>query len=139
LPPAGGSEIGIVLNALVGASIPVIVRHDETQAGVALASLALQPPAAGAQPSLVFQIEREGNRSVYGDLSVTFTPAGGAPVAVAKAAGVAVYVPNPLRRASMPLQWPPGAVLAGGSLQLVYRERAEAGGKVMAEARLALP
>lgn len=135
-----GSDIGVVLNALVGASIPVIVRHDETSARVSLAALALQPAAAtGSETALAFQIQREGNRSVYGDVAVSFTPAGGTPQEVARAGGVAVYVPNPLRRARIPLTLPPGTPLAGGSLQVTYRERAEAGGRVLAEARLALP
>ncbi len=133
------ADIGVVLTALVGASIPVIVRHGDGGATVALSGLALQAPTAGAEPVLDFTIQREGNRSVYGDLSVTFTARGGAPVDLAKAGGVAVYVPNPLRRARMPLQVPAGTRLADGVLRLVYRERTEAGGKVLAEASLPLP
>ncbi len=133
---AGGDKVGVVITALVGASIPVIVRQGETQATVTLAQLALEPRGADAAPSLAFQILREGNRSVYGDLAVTFTPRGGTPLEVAKAGGVAVYVPNPMRRARMPLQLPAGVALAGGSLRLSYRERADSGGKLLAEQTL---
>jgi fimbrial chaperone protein len=136
---AAANKVGVVITALVGASIPVIVRQGDTEAHVALAQLALQPAAGDAGPSLAFQIQRDGNRSVYGDLAVTFTPRGGAPVEVAKAGGVAVYVPNPLRRARLPLQLPAGATLAGGTLRLSYRERADAGGRLLAESSLALP
>jgi hypothetical protein len=90
-------------------------------------------------PLLAFDIRRDGSRSVYGDLAVTFTPRGGAPIDVGKAGGVAVYVPNPLRRARLPLQLPPGATLAGGTLRLSYRERADTGGKLIAESTLVLP
>ena len=134
-----GKSIGVVITALVGASIPVIVRHGETHMSVTLSALALQPAAGDAGPALSFQINRSGNRSVYGDLSVKFTPQSGAPVELAKAGALAVYVPNPLRRARMQLQVPPGTALAGGSLSLQYRERAEAGGKLLAEASLPLP
>jgi hypothetical protein len=131
-------KVGVTLTALVGASIPVIVRQGDTQASVALARLAVLP--AGAEPvSLAFEIDRSGDRSVYGDLVVTFTPKGGTPVEVAKAGGVAVYVPNPLRRARMPLRLPEGATLSGGSLQVSFRERADAGGKLLAEASIAVP
>ena len=136
---SGGDKVGVVITALVGASIPVIVRQGETQATVTLAQLALEPPGAGAPPSLAFQILRQGNRSVYGDLAVTFVPRSGPPVEVAKAGGVAVYVPNPMRRARMPLQLPAGVALAGGSLRLSYRERADSGGKLLAESILQLP
>ena len=136
---AGASGIGVVITALVGASIPVIVRQGETQASATLSDLALLPAAGDAGPALTFQINRSGNRSLYGDLSVSFTPKGGQPVDLAKAGGLAVYVPNALRRARMVLQVPPGTALAGGALNLRYRERAEAGGKLMAEGNLTLP
>lgn len=135
----GDKEIGVVITALVGASIPVIVRQGETQASVTLTNLALIPATGNAGPTLGFVITRSGNRSVYGDLSVSFTPKGGQPVELAKAGALAVYVPNALRRARMPLQVPPGTVLAGGALNVSYRERAEAGGKSMAEVSLPLP
>ena len=135
----GTPRIGVVLKTLIGASIPVIVRQGASEASVSLAQLALQAPAAGQAPMLAFRIERSGNSSVYGDLSAVFTPRGGAAQVVGKASGVAVYTPNPLRRAQLPLQAAPGTRLAGGELRLTYRERPEAGGKLLAEASLALP
>jgi len=136
---AGGDKVGVVITALVGASIPVIVRQGETQATATLAHLTLEPRSADTPPSVTFEIVRDGNRSVFGDLAVTFTPRGGTPIEVAKAGGVAVYVPNPMRRARMPLQLPTGVALAGGSLRLAYRERADSGGKLLAESTLQLP
>jgi P pilus assembly chaperone PapD len=132
-------EIGIVLTALVGASIPVIVRHDATSAAVSLSHLELQASAAGAPALLALQFDRTGNRSVYGDLAVSFTPRGGAQQVVARAAGVAVYSPNALRRAKLALQPPAGLALAHGTLHVAYRERPEAGGALLAEAELAVP
>jgi len=135
----GDKAIGVVITALVGASIPVIVRQGETQVSVTLSDLALLPAAGSAGPALGFQINRSGNRSAYGDLTVRFTPNGGKPVELSKVGALAVYVPNPLRRARMTLQVPAGMALAGGTLSLSYRERAEAGGKMMAQASLTLP
>ena len=135
----GDNGIGVVITALVGASIPVIVRQGDTQASATLSDLALLPAAGDTAPALSFVINRSGNRSLYGDLTVRFTPKGGQPVDLAKAGALAVYVPNALRRARMALQVPAGTTLAGGSLSLSYRERAEAGGKMMAEASLSLP
>jgi P pilus assembly chaperone PapD len=132
------SKIGVTLTALVGASIPVIVRQGETHATVALSQLSVL--AAGAEPmSLAFEIDRSGDRSIYGDLAVTFTPKGGAAIEVAKAGGVAVYVPNASRKARIPLRLPEGTALAGGSLRVSFRERPDAGGKLLAEASLAVP
>ncbi len=135
--PGKEKEIGIVLTALVGASIPVIVRHEVAPASVVLSHLALVDN--GGAPLLALQFDRSGPSSVYGDLAVTFTPQGGAAQLIGRAAGVAVYTPNPLRRARLALQAPPGVALARGTLQVSYRARPEAGGALLAEGALALP
>jgi hypothetical protein len=134
----GQQQIGIVLNVLVGASIPVIVREGETNAAVALSHLALQAGADG-RPMLAMEMERNGTRSVYGDLTVTFAPSGGAEVEVARVGGLAVYTPNAMRRANLVLSPPKGRALARGTLHVTYRERPDAGGKLLAEASLDLP
>jgi P pilus assembly chaperone PapD len=132
-------EIGVVVHALIGASIPLIVRHGATSAAAELSELELIEDVPGAAPQLRFSIARSGNRSVYGDLLVTYTrSAGESPVQVGRVDGVAVYVPNDLRRATLPLTLPPGTTLSGGVLRISYSERPEAGRKVIAEAELAL-
>jgi hypothetical protein len=132
-------EIAIVLEALVGASIPVIVRHGETRVTTTLTDLTLEPAPDKDKALLSFTINRDGTRSVYGDLVATFTPAGGRPLEVAKVSGVAVYVPNARRKSKLPLQLPAGVTLKKGTLTLRYHDRPEAGGKVMAEAKLVIP
>jgi fimbrial chaperone protein len=139
LAKPGEGVISIVLQALVGASIPVIVRHGETSVTTALTELILEPGKDGAAPLLAFTMKRNGNRSVYGDLVATFTPAGGSPLEVGKVAGVAVYVPNLLRKAKLPIKLPEGVSLKKGLLTLRFLDRPEAGGKVMAEAQIAVP
>lgn len=155
LPQAGGAtsiensqktdsqEIGVVITALVGASIPVILRHGDTQASVSLSNLKLEwsgnSAATSAAPELMFTMNRSGTRSVFGDLMATFTARNGVTVELAKMGGVAVYVPNALRRVRMPLTLPKGVDASGGTLKLVYRERADAGLRVLAEAVLAIP
>jgi fimbrial chaperone protein len=134
-----GQQMGVMLSPLVGASIPVIVRHGDTQARINLTDIALAPANSGSPPTVTFTIQREGGRSVYGDLVTTFTPRGKEPIDVAKAGGVAVYVPNPLRKARMPLDLPEGVSLSGGILQVRFKERAELGGKTLSEASLTLP
>ena len=138
-PGVKDKEIGIVLTALVGASIPVIVRHEVEPATVNLSHLELLKAPATPQPTLALQFDRSGNSSVYGDLAVGFTPRGGAEQIIARANGLAVYSPNPLRRARLPLQPPAGLVLAHGTLRVTYSARPEAGGAVLAEGTLALP
>ena len=131
--------IGVVVNTLIGTSIPVIVRHGAVDATVVLRDLAFKAGVAGDAPVLAFQIARSGSSSVYGDLEVGFTPAGRSEHMVARVAGVAVYTPNAARRAAVPLQAPAGLALARGTLRLVFRERADAGGGILAESATILP
>ena len=136
--PAADTEISIKLTTLVGISIPVIVRHGNTDASVSLTHLELQQSAEGA-PILALQMERSGSQSVYGDLTVSLIPARGTEQVLARANGVAVYSPNLVRRASIALQRPNGQRLAAGTLRVSYREQAEDGGALLAEAVLQLP
>ena len=135
----GKPQVAVSLEALIGASIPVIVRQGQTQAEVALSDLALVPPAGDNPPMLSFVFRRQGNQSVYGDVVATFTPAGGKPEEVGRVSGVAVYVPNSVRRAQLSLRPPKGGALRGGALRLTYSEQPSAGGKRLAEAQILLP
>ena len=132
------SGIGVVVNALVGASVPVIVRHGKVDASVKLSGLAVQYDAT-RRPLLAMRFEREGGSSVYGDVSVSFTPRGGKTHTVGQGGGIAVYTPNRVRQAALPLQLPAGVSLAAGTLEVVFRERPEAGGRQLAQASIALP
>jgi hypothetical protein len=132
-------QVAIQLQALIGASIPVIVRQGQTSATVRLDSLALVPASGDAGPGLSFVFHRDGNQSVYGDILATYSPPKGKAEEVGKVGGVAVYVPNATRTARIPLKLPEGMALRGGSIRLTYSERPEAGGKLLAEATIAVP
>jgi fimbrial chaperone protein len=134
----GENSIGVVIQALVGASIPVIVRHGKTEASVSLSALSLQADSEG-RPVLSVQMNRRGNQSVYGDFTATFIPKTGEAVEIAKVGGIAVYVPNSARRVRFSLTSPEGVALSGGTIKLSYRERIEAGGGLLAQASLELP
>jgi hypothetical protein len=138
-PKLGADEIGVQLKALIGVSIPVIVRHGDTEAKATLSGLELLKPAAGQAPTVAAVLQRSGNRSVYGDLVATFTPRGGEAQEVGKAGGVAVYTPNPMRRFKLELQPRAGLALARGTLRLTFSERPDDGGKLLAEAAIELP
>ena len=136
---APSGEISVQLTMLVGLSIPVIVRHGETAASVALTGLELLKSVAGQPVTLALVLQRSGNRSVYGYLGATFTPPGGATQEVGKVGGVAVYTPNALRRVKLELKPPAGLTLARGTLRVTFRERPDVGGKLLAEAAIELP
>jgi P pilus assembly chaperone PapD len=128
------NRIGVMITALIGASIPLIVRHGALEAKLELTQLELQ--TSGQKPFLALRMERSGERSVYGDLAVGFIPEGGAETVIARANGLAVYFPNLVRRARVALELPQGKPLANGTLHVTFQEPAEAGGKLLAEATL---
>jgi len=138
--PAKSSDLSkgfsVELTPIYGISIPVIVRHGETSAAATLSALDLVPPAeAGAPPTLHFRIGRTGNRSVYGNFTATFVPAGGQPSVVGIVKGVALYTPNSVRSAELVLRMPPGVSLENGRLHLAYTKQ-EKGNETLAEADL---
>jgi hypothetical protein len=141
----GQNQIATRLATLIGASIPVIVRHGDTAAAVTLDHLVIEsaPKTEGqadSPPMLAFHMNRSGNRSVYGNLLATYTSPGGAPVNVGLANGVGIYVPNTLRMAKLPTKLPDGnALKKGGLILLSFSQRPEDGGKLMAQASLVVP
>lgn len=131
------STLEIRLTPLIGVSIPLIVRHGQTSAVATISNVELLHPTNGQPAIVAFELRRSGNRSVYGDLTVTFTPGNGAEQRIASAGGVAVYTPNPLRRIKM--QFQSGVAPAHGTLRVVYRGRPEEEGKLLAEAVIQIP
>lgn len=129
--------IGVTITALISASIPVIVRHGEIDAEVKLSHLELLAEEHG--PFLALWMERSGERSVYGNLTVTFRSQGGAETVIARANGVAVYYPNFVRQARLALLLPDGLSLGTGTLHVTFEEPAQEGSKVLADAWLPIP
>jgi hypothetical protein len=139
LPAPEEGQVSIALQALIGASIPVIVRHGQTSASTDIGDVAVIPGDEKAAPALSFLLRRQGNQSVYGDVVATYIPVGGRPLEVGRVSGVAVYVPNLTRTARIPLTLPEGLSLTEGSIRLTYSDRPESGGSLIAEATIDLP
>ena len=136
----GKNEVAVTLTPLIGLSIPVIIRQGQTDASVSISNIVLEKPKSAAEPALVgFELNRVGNRSIYGDIAVTFKTAAGTEQVVARAGGVAVYVPNSIRRVRLTLQTPGGVLPKGGSLAVTFKERVEDGGKLLAENLVQIP
>lgn len=136
---SSNSDIGMSLTALIGATIPLIVRQGETSANVTFSGLTLLKPDATKGFMLAMVLERSGNSSVYGDLSASFTPHGGDESVIATANGVAVYASNAVRRVKLGLEMPSGLSLKNGNVHVTFRERPDAGGRLIAEAVLEVP
>lgn len=134
-PGSGTDSIDIHLTPVFGASIPIIVRHGQTTASVAVRDLQVTPVGSEAVPTLSLAIARSGTRSVYGDLIVLYRSRQGSERVVGRANGMAIYVPNGIRRVTLPLA-DLGNSTPAGELRVTFEERPEQKGRVQAEARL---
>jgi hypothetical protein len=94
--PSTDSGISIRLIPVFGISIPVIIRVGTPSIQVRISDLSVQM-AEDTIPILSMTFHRAGNVSVYGDVSVYYTSAGGKTMPVGTAKGIAVYTANTVR------------------------------------------
>jgi hypothetical protein len=132
------TAIGIRLIPIYGISIPVIVRIGNLSVSCTISDLALEQKEGDA-PVLKLVLNREGDKSVYGDLTVDYVSPTGERVNVGKIRGIAVYTPNTIRRLSLPLGVPEGLSLNNGKLIVRFADANEAKPMVYDEKELLLP
>jgi len=135
--PTDTTAIGIRLTPIFGISIPVIVRIGDLSASLSISGLALEKTEDN-RLVLNTQLNREGNKSVYGDLTVDYVLPGEEPVNVGLVRGIAVYTPNSLRRFSMSLNVPKGVDFSKGKLVVRFSSSNEAKPEVFNEKELLL-
>ena len=135
LPEDESDGIRISARAIIETSIPVIYRVGELPAAVSFSESDIRLESdPGAVPTLTLRLEREGKRSVYGDLEINYIRPDLSSLQVAYLGGVAVYHPTPSRLFRIGLQLPDGMRFQGGELRAHFRER-----NGEAETRIAIP
>ncbi|MGB5077666.1 MAG: molecular chaperone [Sphingorhabdus sp.] len=137
-PAADGSQdvsqgLKIQLIPIYGISIPVIVRKGNLEATAVLSNVRMGSDNEG--PTLVFDISRKGNKSVFGEIHVTKAGAS-EPISIAK--GIAIYPEIASREVSLPMPVEVAAQLKGEVI-ISYYEAEEAGGALISQVRTVLP
>ncbi len=134
------SRVRIGVRANPALSIPVIVRQGESSAEVTMTELTLVPPGDGGGPAKVrLRLQRTGNQSTYGDVTVAYVPpAKGERQTIGVLRGVAVYTPNPTRLVEVAID-DAARLQPGGRLQVSYRTPAGELDVLMAEGEIVLP
>lgn len=128
---ADGDQLALQLNIISGLSIPAIVRHGELSADVSMQDLEFVEQDDDATPDRVrMRLNRDGDRSVYGDIDVEFIPdqqtaddesdEAPEPVMLARRGGTAVYTPNDWRDLEIPIQQPEDYSLDEGRIVVTY-------------------
>ena len=134
-------ELQIQIKTLFAITIPVIARHGELTATMTLSDLELTlPEDTTKRPTLFMRLNRSGNKSVYGDIIVTFVPSSGEEQSVVGLIrGLGVLSPYPTRTVLLPLRIPDGLDFQNGQLQIAYRSSREIGAELLAEAEVNVP
>lgn len=128
----GPAGVGVRLTPLFGASIPIIVRRGSLDAEVRVVAA-----ERSDEQTLDLRFSRSGNRSVYGDVRVSFKPRSGDPVDVGFVRGMAIYTDIDERTLRMTLRPPSGVDLADGRLVVDYAP--QGGGPSWARQEFAMP
>jgi P pilus assembly chaperone PapD len=134
-------ELSIQLIPVVGITIPVIVRQGKLSDEISLSDFEIiMGNTVKAQPSLSLTINRDGNKSAYGDFRVYFTPKGSTPVVIGQISGVAIYTSTSSRKLDIQLTTPAGLELSNGELHVIFLSpgKDEKAG-LIAESRFAVP
>lgn len=134
--PKNLKNISVVIKAVFGMSIPVIIRSGENTSKVSISDLSFvqekETPA-----TVKFTFNREGNMSVYGDVSVDYISPEGKVIRVGDANGLSVYTPTSKRNFNLALNNLAGVDFHKGSLVINYKYAA-ANTSMKAESKITL-
>ncbi|MDP4291282.1 MAG: molecular chaperone [Bacteroidota bacterium] len=129
--------ISIKIVAVFGITVPVIIRVGESTTATKLTDLKLEKGADGNH-QLLLAINRTGNMSTYGDLTITHIAPNGAETQIGVVNGIAVYTPLALRRVKVDLDNKPAVDLSKGKIRAVYSSQSDTHPVKLAEAELTL-
>ncbi len=137
----GGSDLQVRITTVFAITIPVIVVHGNLSATVEFSDVSLHvPDTADETPTLSLRLKRSGDRSVYGDITVTFVPEGqGDDRIVGLVRGIAVFYPYPSRTVNLPLTIPEDVMLENGDLMITYRATPDDGGATLSDTIFKIP
>lgn len=130
------SVISVQLTPVFGITLPVLIRVGEATTKMSLSNLSVQLGNEGEQ---IFKItiNRSGNMSSYGDLTVNYISTQGKVTRVGLVKGMAVYTPNSKRDFEFKLDNNRSIDYKSGKLQVIYTDQSSKA-KILAEQELIL-
>ena len=118
--PDSDNSISVKLVPIFGISLPVIIRTGETTAQVQFSNILID---TAKSPVLKMTLNRTGNISVYGDVSVDYISPSGKVTKIGMANGLAVYTPNTLRNFSLQLETNPEIDYHQGKIHVAFTDQ----------------
>ena len=120
--PVPDGKSAVQLAMLTGISLPVFVRNGKLTATGKLADPVITRD--GDKLKLEMVIEREGDRSLYGDMDFVCN-GGGAEKVLTQIRGIAVYTEVSKRKVHFDLPYPEGGAAACPNIKVLYRSDKE--------------
>lgn len=124
VPETDSAGIIVTLVPVFGLTIPVIIKVGEPSVNVRIADLSMTT-GEDMQPQLNVVFYRNGNASVYGDLTVEYISPQGKTTSVGVINGIAVYTPLLRRKISVALNKTSGIDYKTGKLHVTYTTSSE--------------
>jgi hypothetical protein len=129
------TSVSVRLIPVFGVSIPVIIHVGESTAEVNISDCSIEMADANT-PLLNMTLNREGNMSVYGNITVEHISLNDKVTKVGSIQGLAVYTPNRLRRIKIQLDKAAGVDYSKGKLYIVYKTQSDIDSSVLAQTQI---
>lgn len=129
------NTISVKLEAVYGISIATIIRKGTSNTEISVSEPTYNNDGV-SNHFLNFNINRTGNMSSYGDITVNYISLENKIYEVGKVKGLAVYTPGNVRKVKMQLKKPENINFNSGKFKVVYTENES--NTIIAEAELQL-
>lgn len=129
------SNLSLKLTPVFGLTVPVIARVGTYSGEVTFSGVNFEMPNDSPRINLV--LNRTGNMSIYGNLSIDYVPETGEPVRLELVKGLAVYTPVKTRRLRVSLAKKEKVDFTTGKLRIIYNNLA--GDRVVNSAQEEIP
>lgn len=131
------ASINVNLVPVFGISIPVFIRIGESNTSTNITEMSVNKSVS--TPTLSLALNRSGNMSVYGDITVNYLEPNGKNTLIGMVQGLGIYSPNPVRKIVIPLDKNVPVNYTEGKIVVQFQTRGSNGkDKKITEAELAL-
>lgn len=131
------TKMAVSITPVFGISIPVIVRNGNLNSQLSLSNMTLQA-VNDSVSKLSVTINRNGNKSVYGNVRVEYQPVKGQKIDLGFANGIGVYPEISKRDFALPVKISNAMKISGGKLVVRFLAPTEDGGAELARSELIL-
>ena len=111
--------ISVKITPIFGLTLPIIIRKGDPKLEMNISDMALQF-SPEKEPFIKFKLNREGNISSYGDITVNYISNSEAVTRVALIKGLAVYTPNITREINLKLDESKTIDWHSGKIEVIY-------------------